>query len=665
MIGSRFKARPRFIKTGGQPLLENNLFTFSGLNLVDPDEISDNNESPYAVNFRIFAPKDNTKRVAISKRGGYAKFSIPVGETVDTVQTSVTGAADKAITTTSWFAMPFTASSATRLSKVELNIKNNNSGTGPIIVNIYTSVASAPGVLLASSSIPAASPTSTYAYIEARFINAPLLATSTTYWIVAYLQSDGTNDYKWSSTTTVSTALASTNSGGSWTATAYGLNFKIYLSTDGAVKGVHRFYTSTAAAKQLMAFSTILYSVDDTTGALTTVKSGLSANATYYDFATVNNKEYYANGIDAPRIYNNSTDAVVAGSPPISDNVELFANRLFFKSVSDPNKIVFSEAGDYENFLSVNFLYVPSPNTTDPLLKIVSYQNNLVCLTRNRKYLLYGTDLASFVLRESPAKKGAVSATAVTSDGNFVYFLADDGLYKFNGGTDILLSKKIEPLLANMASKTDVKMNVFDNKVYIYYRTAGNASKTDVAIFDIVYNTWLHDTSVNIEDASNWTSQSDAKKLIVGSALVGQLMYGESGTSDLGKGIAFEYRTKYFSFGHPAAKHRLKRLYPHLRAQSGNYTVTVQIDADEQNSPISNTLSLAASTYTYGQSGLKWGTVASGGSGAVYGNGVLPLTRLSVGGSNRKHQIRIVQSGVNNPVDFLGLSMYVTQQRPS
>lgn len=661
---SRFAPRRTFINTGAQPLLENNLFTFSGLNLVDPDETSDNNESPYAFNFRVFAPKDNTKRVAISKRNGYTKFSIPVGETVDTVQTSVTGAADKAVGTANWFAMPFTASSATRLSKVELNVKNNNSGTGPLIVSIYTSVAGAPGVLLATSSIPASIFTSSYVYNEARFINAPLLATSTTYWIVAYIQSDGTNDYKWSSTTTVSTALSSANSGGTWSATAYGLNFKIYLSTDGYVKGLHRYYNTTQAASQLFAFGTVLYSVNDSTGAVTSVKTGLSANATYYDFMTVNNIEYYANGADAPRGWNGTTDAVVGGSPPISDNVELHANRAFYKSVSDPNKLVFSDAGVYETFGATSFIYVPSPNTSDPLLKIVSYQNNLVCFTRNRKYILYGTDLASFVLRESPAKKGASSATAVCSDGNFVYFLNDDGVYQFNGGTDRLLSKKVEPILANMASKTDCKMWVFDNKVYLYFRTSGAASKNDVLIYDIIYNTWLHDTNVNIEDASNWTSQTDTKKLIAGSSLMGQVMYGETGTSDLGKGIAFEYRTKYFSFGHPAAQHRIKRLYPHFRGQSGVYTVNVQTDADEQNSPTSNIISLSSNTYTYGQSGLKWGTVANGGSGATYGLGVLSLPRLSVGGANRKHQIRVLQSGVNNPVDFLGLSMYIKQQKP-
>lgn len=659
---SRF-ANKRFIKTGTSPLLENELFTFSGLNLVDPDEISDNNESPYAVNFRVFAPKDNTKRVAISKRSGYTKYSIPVGETIDTVQTSVTGAADQLVTTSAWFAMPFTASSASRLSKVELNTKNNNSGTGPLIVSIYSSIAGAPGTLLATSSIPNSTFISSYAYNEARFINAPLLATSTTYWIVAYIQSDGTNDYKWSSTTSVSTALTSANQGGSWNATAFGLNFKIYLSTDGAVKGLHRYY-STASPSQLFAFGTTLYSVNDNTGAVTAVDTGLNSTATYYDFATVNNIEYYTNGVDSPREWNGSAASTVGGSPPVSTNIELHANRLFFLSATTQNKLVFSDAGTYETFGATSFLYVPSPNTADNVQKMISFQNNLVCFTRNRKYVLYGTDLASFVLRESPAKKGCASPYAAVSDGNFIYFVSDDGLYKYNGGTDILLSRKVQPEIANFANITVNKMAIYDNKVYIYYSASGVSAKNNVLIYDTVFNTFLKDTNVNIEDASTWNSQSDVNRFICGSSLVGALYRGEFGTSDLGKGIAFEYRTKYFSFGHPAAQHRVKRLYPHLRAQSGNYQVNIAIDADEQNSPVSNLLSLSSNTYTYGMTGLKWGTVANGGSGAIYGSAILPLSRISVGGANRKHQIRVIQSGVSNPVDFLGLSMYVKQQKP-
>lgn len=655
---SRFVSQ-RFIQTGTQPLLETEQFKFKGLNLVDPDEVSDANESPYAVNFRVFAPKDNTKRVAISKRKGQQPFSIPIGETITGSQQSVTGAAQQSITTSTRLAMPFTPGSSSVLTRVDLNMANTASGTGPVIVTINSETTGSPGTVLASSSISNASFTSSNQYITVRFIDAPSLTSGVEYWIVVYIQNDGTNNYKWASTTNASTAKISTDSGVTWSSAGYDLNYKFYYSTSGPVKGLHRYYQTVTTPIQLFAFGTNVYSVNDSTGVTTSVKSGLSSVATYYDFATVNNKEYFVNGVDTPQVYNASSTSVVGGSPPVASNVEVHANRLFLLSATDNNKLVFSDAGAYETFGATSFIYIPSPNTADKVQKIISYQNNLVCFNRNGKFVLYGTDLASFVLRESPAKKGASSPTAVASDGNFIYFLSDDGLYKFNGGTDILLSNNVEPLLANMSSFTDPKMWIFDNKVYLAYRNSGSSTKTDLAIFDIVLNTWLHDTGVNLEDGTTWRSQGDANRVIVGSSLVGQLMYGESGTSDIGKAIAFEYRTKYYSFDHPAAKHRLKRLYPHLRGQDGNYQIDVQIDVDEQNSPTSHLLSLGGATKQWGQAGLTWGQ-----SGLVWGNPVLPLSRISVGGSNRKHQIRLVQGGVDNSVDFLGLSMYIKQQRP-
>ena len=135
------------------------------------------------------------------------------------------------------------------------------------------------------------------------------------------------------------------------------------------------------------------------------------------------------------------------------------------------------------------------------------------------------------------------------------------------------------------------------------------------------------------------------------------LYTAEVGGSDVGKPISFEYRTKYHSFGHPSRKQRIKRLYPALRGTDGNHTIDVQVDADEANSPMSYIISLAAA-------GDEWGGGETYGSEtAVWGRDALPLPRLTVRGQNRKHQIRFVQSGVDNEVDLLGYTAYINQRR--
>ena len=161
---SRFGPHRPFIKTNTISLKEDNFFTLGGLNLYAPDELMKDNESPYANNFRIFQADSQEARVSVSKRQGHKFYSVPIGETERGKVDSTTGAADKSISGINWLAQKLTVSAAGRLTKVELNLKNLT-GTGPLLVDIYSEVSSAPGVKLASSSISAATFTSTYAYI--------------------------------------------------------------------------------------------------------------------------------------------------------------------------------------------------------------------------------------------------------------------------------------------------------------------------------------------------------------------------------------------------------------------------------------------------------------------------------------------------------------------
>lgn len=653
---TRFSPRRPFIKPTGVALEEENFFQLKGLNLYDPDETMDDSQSPYAQNFRLYAPSSLSKRVAISKRNGHAFYSTPVGETVHTSFTTTTGAADQTIGVANYLAMKFTTSGVGNISRVDLNLKNST-GTGPIIVQIQSDNGGVPsGTVLATTSIATTSITGSYAYVSARFMEAPAVATTTSYWVVAYTQVDGTNTYSWSSSTASSLAMTS-SSGNSWASAAFSLDYKVYFATTGSVKGLTRFYTSTASPKTVFAFNTDVYTVNDGTGAVTSIKGSLNASATYYDWATVNNKLYWVNGLDAPQVYDNTTVAATAAPTVAQSNVELHVNRLFYLSATDPNKLIFTDAAAYETIQSTSFIYVPAVNTADPCLKIVSFQGNLTVFTRNRKYTLFGTDLTSFQLKESPAKKGAAGATAVTTDGQFIYFLSDDGVYKYNGGYDQLLSKNVEPIIQNIADKTKVEMNVRDNKLFIYYRSSGQAFNNNVLIYDIKYNDWVHDTGVYLQTGISWSSQSDTNQFVQSSSMIGVLYYGEMGTSDLGKPIQFEYRTKYHSFKHPAAKHRVKRWYPALRGQGQAFYVDCQFDFDEANSPTSNLVSTNTSVVTWG-SGITWG------GGSTWGSSVLAPTRITIPGNNRKHQFRFVQNGVDNPVDILGYTVYVQPRRP-
>lgn len=648
-----------------QTLYPFSFFSLGGLDMYSPDETASPNRCVYGRNFRVFNPGTFLQRSAIAKRQGHVFYSVPVGETVDQQITSVTGAADQSVGLITWQAEKITAGASGRTTRVEVRLKNATSGTGPVLVALYSDNSGSPGTLLGTSSVASSSITSGYQYLPALYIEAPVSTSATVYWVVSYIQSDGSNTYSWSSTTSASTAKVSTDGGNTWSSTSYALNVKTYVSTSGGVKGLTRFYRSTASPQTVFSQVSNVYTVNDGTGAVTSIKGSLNASATIYDWSTVNDKLYFVNGFDSPQVYDGTTVAAAGGSPPVADNVELYANHLFYLQ-PNTNFAVFSDAGAYETFQPNSFLYIPSPKTADPVIKMISSGGNMVFLTRNTKYILYGTDLSSFTVREATAKKGAVSASAVCTDQSFIYFMSSDfHVYAYNGGTDTKLSsERVASILQNVANTASIKLEVHDKKLFVHYTPSGQTVNEHRLVWDLVFNEWMNDENVYTGFGNEWNSQSDTGQWIQASSQVGALYYGDRGFNDVGKPIAFDWWSKYLSFGVPAARHRVKRHYVFLQGEDGNYSVDCQVDEDNLNSPTSNMVSVDVATHTYGDAGLVYGSVASGGSGLTYGDGVLYPVRLNVPGQYYKTQFRFVNSGVDQPVDILGWTDYVLFKKP-
>lgn len=639
-----------------QTLYPFEFFQLLGLDTYNPDEVADPRRCVYGRNFRLYNPEDQTSRVALSKRQGHIFYSVPVGETVDQQITSTTGAADKIINLVTRQAQKITAGATGVLSRVDIRLDNTASGNGPAIVAFYSDNSGKPGTLLGTSSITSSSITGSYQYLSARYIEAPTVTSGTVYWVVSYVQSDGGNSYNWSSTTSATTAMVSTDAGNTWSSTSYALNVKTYVSTSGGVKGHTRFYRSTASPVTLMAHNTNVYTVNDVSGAITSIKSGLSASATDYDWANVNDVIYYANGFDSLQKYNGTTNSTVSTAPITPVKVEVHANCLFVLQPST-NYVAFSDPGSYESFGSTSFLYVPSPKTADPVIEMLSVQGVMYFFTRNTKYLLYGTDLLSFVLKESPATKGAVADNAICVSEDSVYFMSDDfHIYAFDGGRDTRLSsERVAAILRNLANTSSVTLYVDDKKLYVSYTPTGQTVNQHRLVYDLTFNEWLNDEEVYTNSGVSWNSQSDTNQIVLSSSRLGALYYGDSGYNDLGKPIDFDWWSKYMSFGTPAAKKRVKRYYTFLQTQNSNQEVDCQIDVDEQNSPTSNMVPVEGS-------GSLWGS-------AVWGSftwGQLPFvrTRITVPGQNYKYQFRFVQSGVDNKVGILGFTIYLLPKRP-
>ena len=90
--------------------------------------------------------------------------------------------------------------------------------------------------------------------------------------------------------------------------------------------------------------------------------------------------------------------------------------------------------------------------------------------TRLTKYVVYGSDEGDFTLRKSPGAQGVVSQEAQVVLGNYMYAMSDDGVYRFNGSSDVAISDAIQPDIDAITDKGSVFMVGWQKKVRIYYR---------------------------------------------------------------------------------------------------------------------------------------------------------------------------------------------------
>ena len=595
-------------------------------------------------------------------RRGFDFHSAPAGETEDQTITSTTGAADQSFSTVTRLAQKWTAGASGRLSKYEVNLKNDASATGTIIVEHWTDSSGSPGTLVARSSIAASDLTGSYAYLTARVADAPTIVAGTSYWSVVYVQTVGTGSYKWSSTTSATTAKTSTDSGSSWSATSYALNFKQHYATTAGVKGLHRAYKSDGTTKTLFVHGTVLYSVDDVTGALTTVKSGLNASATHYRFATVNDVVYYVNGFDGLRKWNFSTESQVTATN--YTHITEHKGMLFLVTALDPNKVVFSNFADYEVFTSTDFFYVPSPKTGDAITAVVPLNGYLLIWTRNNKYILSGDDNATFRLDEAPDQKGTFTQETVSADKNFAYYLSDDGMNRTNGSEAQLLSEGVYQDLLTLTSKDTACVVINKGRLYLWFGSAGSSVNDSCYVWNNNYgqgsNDCLesHDTDAFVTRAVSAFRDDD--DLLVGSSVMGQVYWQELAGNDysnLGGDINFLLQTHYMTFDSPSVLKEIRYWQPRFGAQSGNYTIACEYATDlRDNWQTYSSPNVQGSGYLWGDSGTVWGAFTWGTTAEIQ-------SQLYVPGEYRRIAIRYKHYAARQPNSFLGHTLRVQTRR--
>jgi hypothetical protein len=565
--------------------------------------------------------------------------------------TSTTGADALAFNNVTRLAQKFTAGTSGRLTRLDVNIYNIGTATGTVIVELWSNSSGEPSAMLARSSIASSDIAGSAAYVTARFAEAPTVTATTVYWIVVYVQATGTNSYAWTNTTSATTALTSADSGDTWVAHGSALNFKQYYATNSATLGLIRATKADGTKVTIFAHGTSVYSVNNVTGAVTAVKTGLSANATYYSFVVINDICYYCNGYDGLRKLSGTTfqtDAQVNAT----NYSQLVSHKglLFGVRSDDKTRIDFSNFGVYETFTSTDFIYVPAPNTGDNIAAVESINGYLLIRTKNRCYILTGDDNATFRLDSAPDQKGTYTPLTTASDKNYTYFLSDDGVYRSNGTMPELISDNIYEEIRTLANKETCCMVINKGRLYLWHKSAG-ASANDRCY---VWNLGLGKDTVESLDtdafvSAAYSSFQDSDDLLVASSLVGQIFWQEKSSNDyhnLGGDIDFELDSHYMTFSQPAVEKQIRFWTARFGAQSGNYTVKCDYAYDQRDNWTTHEF-----VNVQGAGGV-WGSVTWG--SFTWGTAAETQMRSYIPGEYRRTAVRYKHYAARQPVSFLG-----------
>jgi hypothetical protein len=649
-----FSSRRRNV--GSVPRLDE-VYDLRGINLSDPDQVAEEAESPRADNVRMYARQEGEKKVAIRTRKGSRRLSTPVGEALN-VQNVASSTGDATFTSQTWLLEPFTPSSTGAITKLEYEIKRSLSGSGHVIVELYTDSAGTPGTLIAQGAIIAGNITTSFQYRAAYFIDAPTLTSGTQYWHRVRVQEGGTATYALNKTaasggkSTVTPGTVLTDLGYTW-------RYKSYISTAGNILGFTRRYPSNKQNRTLFAMGTDVYSVTDA-GVATSITSTINAAAEKVRFVNVDDKTMWCDGYTTKK-YDGTTVSELLNAGAATHFI-IHKNRAFLVPADDPTRVKFSDLYNFESYPSVNFFYVPSPKSPDHVVGWRVFQDNLHIFTHETKHTVYGSEIGSFTRKEAIGTKGAVSDEAIAVDRNYIYFMADDKMiYRYNGVEDELLSEKVEPELQSIVDVSKVSLHIYRNQLRVYYARGTDTQPRHMLLLELSkkdsnkYLQWFQDTGRPVMGSLEWTHTNN--ELIEFSSKVGAIYLGETDESDLGKAIEMKYWTKYKLYGSGMAKDRIKRFRPFVRPSDAPYVLQVGKDIDFANDPVMVDFTVAAGGATWGN--FVWG------DGTIWGdNAQLIDDKVPMSGRGKFTQFRFENNLVESPVELYGYGALIKSGRP-
>lgn len=662
-----FSPRPVQIH-GGTESLKDEVYNLSGLNMVTPDELIDTatrrfnrqylGQSPYTINSRMLSRDADQQRFAIGTRKGNSNF-FGLENTTDTpltVQNVAAQTGEVMFSATQSVASPIAVGVSALgygfycFGLIDLKIRKTAGAIEAINIQICRDNAGIPGTVIATSSFDLNSVTTSITTVRAKFIDAPSLnSAGETLWMVLSLTNAPTAQcFVQTSAASTGLKMNTATTGNPWVA-AGANSFVLYAAPcyrSGMVLGAHRRVVTGETPTTIVATgygNLIKFDNTLTNGLVYSYAPGYNVTSHKFRFNQQDNWSIFVNGVIQPSYWDNTSVTTLSNAPATATHVLSWKNRLFMVV---GNKVSFTDLlttlANANSWPAVNYFYPNTPNDPDYITAAIIFQDNMIVFTKETKYIvrMTGAGISSITITQVRGSKGAISQECVATDGNYVYFIASDyRMYRFNGVSDSLISDNVEPeIRAAQTPELLSSLQVHNNIVRYRYARTPSAQVDRTLIYDVTHAEWFLDTGRPI--AFSIQHNLEDHRIVEFSSNTTLAMLGDTNYSDMGKPIDFKYWTNYKAYGSGAAKKRVRRFRPIIKAFGTPFYIKVGKDIDFQNTPDLRDYLVSAAGHTFGDGHVF-------GDGSVFGGSSMVNGPAGMSGRGKHVQYRFEKNGVN------------------
>lgn len=328
----------------------------------------------------------------------------------------------------------------------------------------------------------------------------------------------------------------------------------------GPVTGLHAYYQP-SARHLIVAAGGKAYRRDPVTLEFLEIASGLSPTA-LTQFATCVNYMVVFDGVNPPWKWDGTTVTPLANAPADGWLVCYHKEKVFTVSKAEPSTLLWPTSFMPEVWPAVNYWKV-ADGDGDELKAILAYQGTLVALKSRSVHVLRGTDLEDFVLDDPSQGHGAVGPNAAVVSGNYLWFIDQAGIFRFNGYSAVNVSEaklvKLWPRV-NRSALHLAAAGVHGELLWFAVPIDGSPANNLVLVYDPKGDAWWPMSGI---EASVFLDFDDGtgNRFLSGGSLAPYVSEQDIGTSDDGAGVVAYWFSPPQGADAPEAMKKMFRLY--------------------------------------------------------------------------------------------------------